>query len=113
MKKQIVALFILSSSLAGCANQNHFHEYGDWVANGDVHERVCSCGDKISESHDYDNGHVIKEATHVEDGEKVLTCSECGYQKTEVINKDDRNLSYLFDTVTNDKNILYLHSILI
>ncbi|MCQ3035823.1 MAG: hypothetical protein MJ248_06410, partial [Bacilli bacterium] len=87
MKKQIVALFILSSSLAGCANQNHFHEYGDWVVNGDVHERLCSCGDKISESHDYDNGRVTKEATHVENGEKIFTCSTCGYEKSEVINK--------------------------
>ena len=38
-------------------------------------------------THKYDEGKVTKEAACKQDGEKVYTCSECGYKKIEIINK--------------------------
>ncbi len=58
------------------------HTYGDFVADGDVHKKVCSCGDVVTEAHAYDEGVVTKEPTATEEGIKTYTCTVCGNTKT-------------------------------
>ena len=57
----------------------------DWKSDGTKHWRECVCGEKTDEAdHAYDDITVTKEATCVENGEKVLTCV-CGKSKKTVI----------------------------
>lgn len=64
------------------------HEYGSWTSiNEYSHKKTCTCGNVYSLSHSFDGGVITKEATHIEDGEKTYTCSDCGYTKTEKIDK--------------------------
>lgn len=87
MKKTIFLLLAIPLLVTSCNKENHFHEYGEWIAKEEVHERKCSCGDIISIEHNFDNGKVIKEATHLEEGKKIFTCQTCGYEKEAVIKK--------------------------
>ena len=50
---------------------NHYHSYGSWtVYTSSMHRKYCSCGNHISEAHDF-----------VSSG-NVLVCSDCNYRKT-------------------------------
>ena len=49
--------------------------------------------------HIYDKGKITKEATCIENGEKILTCKNCGNTKTVVINKSVHN--FVNDICTN------------
>ena len=66
----------------------HEHEYGEWIADGDAsHKKECLCGDVISEEHAFDEGVVTLEPTIDAEGEKTYTCSVCGHEKVEVLDK--------------------------
>lgn len=50
-------------------------------------EGTCDVATINRAAHSFDNGTITKESTETTEGEKLYTCSECGYQKTEVIEK--------------------------
>ena len=61
-------------------------EYGYNETN---HWYICSICDKNVEvsNHNFDSGTVLQEATCVLDGETKYICLDCGYEKTEKVNK--------------------------
>lgn len=65
--------------------KQHAHQYGtDWQLDETGHWHVCSlCGGKVEEAtHTYGEWTVTKEATETTKGEKIRTCSVCGYIET-------------------------------
>ena len=70
------------------AELGHEHSWGDWAADGeDNHSRTCTCGEKQSLPHSWDNGVVTKNPTETEEGTKTYTCSLCAQTKSEAISK--------------------------
>ncbi len=66
------------------------HSYGDWEEyDDDQHKKECECGeDTLYEDHAWDDGVTTTEPTHMSEGEKLYTCTACGAEKTEVLEKD-------------------------
>ena len=66
----------------------HDHIYGAWAPyDAAQHVRACSCGKESFAPHAWNGGTVIKPATHMTEGERFYTCTECGATKTEPISK--------------------------
>ncbi|MBR4304074.1 MAG: hypothetical protein IKT81_01955, partial [Clostridia bacterium] len=64
------------------------HEWSEWAStNSTTHIRECKCGETQSADHNYDNGVVTKQATHLETGVKTFTCQTCGFVREETIAK--------------------------
>ncbi|MBO5416182.1 MAG: leucine-rich repeat domain-containing protein, partial [Clostridia bacterium] len=64
------------------------HTYGEWGKhNADKHAKVCACGDVVYANHAWDNGVVTTAPTHLADGQKTYTCSDCGETKFETVAK--------------------------
>ena len=64
------------------------HEFGNWVSlDGEFHIRICICGQQDMVNHEWDNGVVVNEATHLEYGLKEYTCTVCGMVKSERLEK--------------------------
>ena len=66
------------------------HEFTEWYPSqteADKHERLCKCGETETGNCTYDSGKVTKEPTHLEEGTKTYTCTECGRTKEESIEK--------------------------
>ena len=65
------------------------HTFSEWTPTNDGvnHSQACECGKIQSSAHQFDNGVVNKQPTHVEYGTKIFTCSDCGYTYTENIEK--------------------------
>lgn len=94
---------------------NEKHDYNskvlqepDCVTPG-VMEYTCDCGDTYTEeipvvAHTWDNGSVTKEATCVEAGEKLFTCTYCHQTRTEITPMTDHEYSDSFtvDTAATD-----------
>ena len=71
-------------------SSGHTHNWSaEYTKTSDYHYRTCSgCDDVFDKNfHDWDNGVVTKEATADEEGIKTITCTVCGYTKTETIPK--------------------------
>ena len=95
MKKSISILLTicicLSSilMLASC-DEEHVHSYADeWIKDETHHWHACE-GEDCSEisdksEHAWDEGEVKTEATADADGERLFTCTACGYTKIEKI----------------------------
>ncbi len=64
------------------------HSYGGWTKkNDEQHQRECACGDIQTENHAWDNGIVFLEPTHLTNGIKIYSCSDCSATKTETVAK--------------------------
>ena len=66
------------------------HNMSAWTSVDDAnHTRHClrDCGHSETLSHEFDDGIVTKEPTIKEEGVKTYTCDDCGYKKTEVLDK--------------------------
>ncbi len=64
------------------------HEYGSWgIQNTTQHIKFCPCGDTVYADHTWDNGVVTIVPTHLADGQKTYTCSDCGETKFETVAK--------------------------
>ena len=62
------------------------HTYSEWISIDDTqHKSTCACGEEQTEAHTFDEGTIIKSATHLEAGEMLYTCDKCGATKAEVI----------------------------
>lgn len=100
-------------SYGDTAAPKHTHNYSEEVKNSykaptctqaGIRVVRCSCGDSHSEEiaatgHNYGNWTTTKKATETETGLKVRTCSKCGNQETQIIDKIVcTNHSYVEDT---------------
>ena len=62
------------------------HPYGEWSYFSETqHVRTCACGEFEYADHAWNDGVVTTEATHLANGEKTYTCTECSATKTEEI----------------------------
>ncbi len=66
------------------------HVQGDWEQHNDLqHKKSCSCGESSSYAdHAFDEGVITTAPTCTQTGVKTYTCAECGYQKTETVEKN-------------------------
>jgi len=75
-----------TDSEGGISDTTHTHAFTQQKSDGESHWKECSCGEKESSaSHAFGDWTVTQEATETTDGSKCRTCSECGYEETQVI----------------------------
>jgi len=83
----IIMLFICP--LINACDNNHVHNWGSWKSDldGMTHTRVCKDNFLHTESdtHNWDNGEVICEASDLHNGLKKYTCNDCGYSYQEIL----------------------------
>ena len=65
------------------------HSWGDWVPEDENnHIKYCSeCSGTRIDTHKWDNGVITTKPTEEIEGVKTYTCSDCGYTKTEPVDK--------------------------
>lgn len=85
----------------------HVHEYDEnfkYDENG--HWQLCEkCGEAGEKtSHTWDNGTVTKQPSENETGVKTYTCTVCGAEKTEEIDKLDHTHTYSADWTSDEDN---------
>ncbi len=63
------------------------HSFGDFTDDGNdaTHTKECACGATVTAVHNYDDGTIVEQPTHTENGIKTFTCTDCGYSYTEDI----------------------------
>ena len=70
-------------------SKQHECSFGDWEPYSKTkHVRYCSdeaCDEAEYQKHNWDNGKIVTEATHEDDGEMEYACEDCGAKKTSVI----------------------------
>ena len=61
----------------------------EWEYDAESHWKPCTeCGEKLeTAAHSYDDGVITAEPTETSEGIKTYTCTVCGYEKTESIEK--------------------------
>ena len=80
----------------------HEHTFSDeWTSDesGHWHAATCEHTGVTSgfASHEWDGGEVVKEPTCTAEGERLYTCTVCGYERTESIPTTAHDLSYTYD----------------
>ena len=64
------------------------HSFGNWSkADETQHKRTCECGAYETADHNWDEGVVTTEPTHLAEGQKTYTCADCGAKKYEEVPK--------------------------
>lgn len=64
------------------------HSYGAWENHNDqTHKKTCACGSVVEEAHAWGEGEVVETATADTEGKRVFTCSICGAEKQETLDK--------------------------
>ena len=83
---------ILAFAMIGCQTDTDTHEHTystDWTSDATSHWHAATCEHttevKDKATHSFNEGDVTKPATETEKGEKIYTCSVCGYVKKEAI----------------------------
>lgn len=62
------------------------HSYGAWQKYNNVqHVHHCECGATEYADHSWDAGEITAEATHMSEGTKTYTCTDCDATKTETL----------------------------
>ena len=89
------------------------HTYGEvWTKHDDEqHKKSCACGDVTYESHSWNEGEIISEATKQEEGKMKYVCTVCGCEKTEAIPKLDAVVGGCGATVAGGAALMLLLSI--
>lgn len=85
----VILFAVLTLILAACGGESHAHTFaGDWSHDDTSHWHAADCehaGEIADKSAHTFTAQVTQEVTCTEDGSQVLTCSACGYSKTEVL----------------------------
>ena len=64
------------------------HVYGDGEQySADLHKKTCPCGDVQYAPHIWDEGVVTTQPTHLTQGVKTFTCTDCGATRTESVDR--------------------------
>ena len=88
-------IFVLSILVLTACNPKHTHTYDStkWETDENNHWHPATCGHndlkKDVAAHTFDEGRITVEPTEEADGEKVLTCTVCKYEKKKAIPKLD------------------------
>ncbi len=88
-------VFVLSILVLTACNPKHTHTYDStkWATDENNHWHPATCGHndlkKDVAAHTFDEGRITVEPTEEADGEKVLTCTVCKYEKKKAIPKLD------------------------
>ena len=95
-----------SDSCKTCIQANCNHTYSSWKDAGDgKHSKVCSkCSKKVTESHEWKSGDVIKEATCVDSGSRKVTCSVCNAESTKKIDPTGEHKYGSFSYINESKH---------
>lgn len=92
-----------------CIQASCDHSFGNWTEDGDnSHSRICSeCDLEESESHDWENGKVLKEATCVDEGSLQIICTVCNKESTESIDATNEHTygSFSYINETNHQKV--------
>ena len=84
-----------------------------WESDKDNHWNVYGCGTIMNKAaHTWDAGVVTTPATCTTDGVKTLTCTECGYQKTETINATGHKYEWKHDETNHWQECSVCHDII-
>ena len=79
----------------------HEHTFSaEWTSDENNHWHAATCGHDVTSGfapHEWDSGKVVKDPSCTTEGERVYTCTDCGYERTESIAQTEHNLSYNFD----------------
>ena len=79
----------------------HEHTFSEeWTSDERGHWHAATCGhDATSDfaAHKWNGGEVVKEPTCTTEGERLYTCTVCGYERTESIATTAHDLSYSYD----------------
>ncbi len=70
------------------------HAFGDWIADPtttDSHYRECDCGDREVGVCSWKKTSVLVEATHVNEGQELYTCTLCGRTQVRTIAKNEEH----------------------
>ncbi len=66
----------------------HSHQFNAVAIDETFHVMKCECGKEGEKvEHTWDDGRTVIEPTEESEGEMLYTCTECSYEKTEVIEK--------------------------
>ena len=101
--KLLIVLFLLVCSLVTLVACGHKHEIStDWEINADNHWHTCqgeNCEEKFDEAaHSFGEGKVTTPATVEAEGVLTYTCTVCGFEKTEAIEKLDPPHEHSWET---------------
>ncbi len=92
MKRKVLVCFLLllGISLVAC-NKNKHEAKSEWKWNDEQHWHECATkkhDDKLDEAdHEFGEGVITTEPTETTEGVKTFSCTVCGYQKTESVEK--------------------------
>lgn len=88
-----------------CIKLNCTHTYGSWVdAGSSNHQKTCTgCGDKVTQSHSWQDGVITKEPTCKEKGAMEQKCSVCSRTRTQTLDKLEDHI-YTDWIVGDDEN---------
>ena len=79
----------------------HEHTFSEeWTSDASGHWHAATCGHDVTGSfaaHKWDGGEVVKEPTCTTEGERLYTCTVCGYERRESIATTAHDLSYTYD----------------
>lgn len=86
-KKFLLTIPLFSAMLLASCGETHTHAFSDtYKTNANQHWKECECGEKQDvANHTFGEGTVVTAATCTEDGSMKYVCTECGYEKIEVI----------------------------
>ena len=86
------------------SDPSHTHTFADaWTFDETKHWHDADCGHDVKKDeaeHTFNDGEITTPATEETEGVKTLTCTACGYAKTEAVAK----LSHTFDTENWEKD---------
>ena len=83
---------------------DHQHIYNIPGSDADNHWNECYCGEKnYITSHSWDDGKITLNPTTQTDGEKTFSCTACGYEKIEKIDKIDPDHDHVYNYDNSDE----------
>ena len=111
MKKKIIGMLslvlclLLSVSLVACNNNKH-EAKSEWKWNDAQHWHECATkghDDRWDEAnHAWDEGVITTQPTETTEGVKTVSCTVCGYQKTESVAKLDHTHTFAEAWTSNE-----------
>ena len=105
MKHRILIFVLVLALSLLCSCKKHTHEFsGDYLSDKTGHWQKCECGDKgETAEHVWNEGETVIFPTEEMEGVKVFTCTVCGFEKNEQIDKLEEGHTHTFDTIQKNE----------